>query len=67
MISASETAPKKYKPLVVCGASGSGKSTLISELLFKYPEHFRFSVSSTTRPMRKGEVHGEHYFFLSKE
>ena len=53
----------KLKPLVVCGPSGAGKSTLTQSLLRKYPNNFKFSVSSTTRKPREGEKHGVDYFF----
>ncbi|MBF0196875.1 MAG: guanylate kinase [Planctomycetes bacterium] len=51
---------------IVCGPSGCGKSTLIKAFLKKY-DHFTFPTSVTTRSPREGEVHGEHYFFMSKE
>ena len=46
--------------------SGTGKSTLIKRLKKDVPEIIE-SVSFTTRPQRPGEVHGESYFFISKE
>ena len=33
----------------------------------EYPELFKFSVSYTTREKRHNEVHGEHYFFVTKK
>jgi guanylate kinase len=54
-------------PLVLVGPSGSGKSTLAGFLLQSFPQHFEFSVSSTTRKMRVGETHGKSYFFISTE
>lgn len=53
------------KPLIVCGPSGSGKSTLLKHLLRNYPRYFQFSVSSTTRQPRQGELHGVDYFFIT--
>ena len=50
-----------FKPLILCGPSGAGKSTLAHHLLKKFPEYFKFSVSSTTRAPRPGEVHGIDY------
>lgn len=35
--------------------------------LLKDFEHLRFSVSATTRPPRKDEVHGKHYYFINKD
>lgn len=51
--------------LVVTGPSGSGKTTVIESLL-KVPL-FELSISYTTRERRPGEVHGKHYFFVSRE
>jgi guanylate kinase len=52
--------------IVVSGPSGAGKSSLIREALEVVPE-LAYSVSATTRPVRPGEVDGEHYVFLSRE
>lgn len=51
---------------IVSGPSGVGKSTLLKELRQRRPD-LRFSISCTTRNPRPGELHGEHYYFLSKE
>ena len=51
--------------IIISGPSGSGKSTLIHELLAEFPELY-FSVSHTTRPMRKNEVPGKDYHFISE-
>ncbi|CAD8067368.1 unnamed protein product [Paramecium primaurelia] len=58
---------KTCKPLIVSGASGVGKGTLLQMLFKQYPQQFVFSVSYTTRAPRPGEVHGQHYYFVSKE
>ena len=52
--------------IVVSGPSGAGKSTLIREALAAVPQ-LAYSVSATTREARPGEVHGQHYLFLSRE
>lgn len=52
--------------IVVSGPSGAGKSSLIREALESVPE-LAYSVSATTRAARPGEVHGEHYVFLSRD
>ena len=49
------------------GPSGAGKSTLVKHLIAVSPDNFAFSVSSTTRAPRDGEVDGIHYNFVSKE
>ncbi len=52
--------------LVVSGPSGSGKGTLCESLLCQNAD-VQYSISATTRPMRKGEIDGVNYFFLTKE
>ena len=56
----------KNKLFVISGSSGVGKGTVIKEFLTKHPE-FKLSISCTTRGKRDGEVHGENYFFLTKD
>lgn len=56
---------KKGKLYVISGPSGAGKGTICHELLKDYSNEF--SVSMTTREPREGEVHGEDYFFVSRE
>ena len=51
--------------VVLSGPSGSGKSTIVQKLVQDCPVPLRLSVSATTRAPRPGEVHGEHYYFLS--
>lgn len=50
--------------IIISGPSGCGKSTLIRALLAEFPE-LNFSVSHTTRPLRKNEVPGKDYYFIS--
>jgi len=57
----------KPPPLVICGPSGVGKSVLIKKLMKTFPEKFGFSVSSTTRGPRPGEVDGKDYHFRKLE
>lgn len=51
---------------VISGPSGAGKSVLIRRILDELPG-IRFSVSSTTRSPRPGEIDGVNYHFLSRE
>ena len=51
---------------VLTGPSGVGKGTLVSRLRERHPRLW-LSVSATTRAPREGEVHGQHYFFHSRE
>ena len=52
--------------IVLSSPSGGGKSTVARHLLSIFPK-MKFSVSATTRQMRKGEINGREYFFLTKE
>ncbi len=59
--------PKKGLLIVISGFSGVGKGTIVKELLKRYPEEFRLSISATSRKPREGEEEGKHYFFVSRE
>jgi len=52
--------------LVLSGPSGAGKSSLIEKIENEIGDYY-FSISTTTRPIREGEVDGVHYHFVSKE
>jgi len=52
--------------LVLSGPSGAGKSTIINAAAAEIGEYY-FSISTTTRKPRVGEIHGIDYFFVSKE
>ena len=51
--------------LILCGKSGCGKDTLFKKLV---NEDHLFSpiISTTTRPMRKGEKEGREYYFTDE-
>ncbi len=51
---------------IVSAPSGAGKSSLVNALLKRLSFAY-LSISHTTRPMRPGEVNGEHYHFVSAE
>lgn len=51
---------------IVSAPSGAGKSSLVNALLKRLSFAY-LSISHTTRPMRPGEVDGEHYHFVSTE
>lgn len=57
---------KKGAILILSGPSGCGKSTLLKEV-YKDIGDYYFSISTTTRQPRIGEVNGVDYFFVSKE
>jgi len=54
------------KLVIFSAPSGSGKTTIVKHLIEKIP-NLGFSISCCTRNMRGGEVHGEDYYFLTKE
>lgn len=56
---------KHGKLFVFSGPSASGKGTICRELL-KKPDTW-LSVSLTTRQPREGELHGVHYYFVTRE
>ncbi len=59
-----------YQPqpllIVISGPSGVGKDSVVQALKGRGLP-FHFVVTATTRPPRPNEVHGEDYFFVSKE
>jgi guanylate kinase len=58
---------KKYNKIILITApSGSGKTSIVNYLIQKIPS-LAFSVSATTRPARKMEKDGKHYYFISEE
>lgn len=56
----------KKKLFIISGSSGVGKGTVIEGFLKRNP-NFSFSVSSTTRAKREGEIEGVNYFYVSKD
>ena len=54
----------KGSVVIISGPSGSGKDTILRLLLKKNPE-IKFSISSTTRPMREEDKIEKKYDFLS--
>ncbi len=52
--------------LILSGPSGCGKSTLLKEV-YKDIKDYYFSISTTTRAPRTGEIDGIDYAFVSKE
>ena len=57
---------KRGTLFVISGPAGSGKGTVVKELISAHDE-IALSVSATTRQPRPGEVHGVHYFYISRE
>ena len=52
--------------LVLSGPSGAGKSSLVHKVMDDLGECY-FSISTTTRPIREGEVDGVDYYFVDEE
>ena len=52
--------------LVLSGPSGAGKSTIIEAASEDIGEYY-FSISTTTRNPREGEVDAQDYYFVTKE
>lgn len=50
--------------IVLAGPTAVGKGTVAAHIRANYPD-VHLSVSATTRSPRPGEVHGEHYFFVT--
>lgn len=59
--------PTDRRPVIISGPSGVGKGTLVSMLMDKHPKVFGKKASHTTRAPREAEVHGQHYYFVTKE
>jgi len=51
--------------VLITGPSGAGKGTVIAQLMEQDPR-LAFSISTTTRPMRTGEVDGREYDFTDE-
>ena len=56
-----------FQILVLSGPSGSGKTTIVDRLINESSVLLVKAISATTRPPRNGEVHGEAYYFLTKD
>jgi guanylate kinase len=52
--------------LLLSGPSGCGKSSLLKEV-YKVIDNYYFSISTTTREPRVGEIDGIDYYFVSRE
>ena len=51
--------------IVLSGPSASGKTEVAKRLMNQY--NIKRVITTTTRPMRNGEVNGVDYYFVSKE
>jgi guanylate kinase len=53
--------------VVLSSPSGGGKTTVIKQIIANGPPDYLYSISITTRPMRKGEIGGKDYWFVTPE
>jgi guanylate kinase len=65
MTGAADTLQRRGLMFILSSPSGAGKTT-ISHMLLGRDEELCLSVSATTRPMRPGEVDGQHYHFVDQ-
>lgn len=52
---------------ILVGPSASGKGTMMKMIQDEFKKQVTFSISATTREPRPNEVHGVHYYFLTKD
>ena len=60
------TLPRHPQVFIVSAPSGAGKTTLCDKLYAEFPSFF-YTITSTTRAPREGEVDGKNYYFLTPE
>jgi len=54
------------KLIIFTGPSGVGKGTILADFFKNTSDDIVYSISSTTRKPREGEIEGKHYFFKDK-
>ncbi len=52
--------------IIVSAPSGAGKTTIVRGILVRFPQ-LEFSVSACSRPIRKNEIDGKDYYFMTPE
>lgn len=57
---------KSHTVFILSGPSGVGKTTVWDEIRSQHADRVEKIVTTTTRAPRPGEIHGTHYYFLSK-
>ena len=53
--------------IVLSSPSGAGKTSISKKLLLTKDKSLSLSISCTTRPIRRGELHKKDYIFLNDE
>lgn len=63
----SSSGARRHQPflVVLSSPSGAGKTSICRQVVSR-ERNLAYSVSATTRPRRRGEVHGRSYFFYSE-
>lgn len=56
----------QHTVFILSGPSGVGKTTVWDEIRSQHADRVEKIVTTTTRAPRPGEIHGTHYYFLSK-
>lgn len=56
----------QHTVFILSGPSGVGKTTVWDEIRSQHTDRVEKIVTTTTRAPRPGEIHGTHYYFLSK-
>jgi guanylate kinase len=57
----------KQTLIIIVGRSGTGKSSLVRNFNRHNPDYAKTIITTTTRPMRAGEVNGVNYHFVIKQ
>lgn len=57
----------RRKTLVLLGAHGVGRRHIKNTLIHRHPSRFAYPIPHTTRPPRKDEIDGKHYYFVSND
>lgn len=57
----------RRKTLVLLGAHGVGRRHIKNTLIHRHPHRFAYPIPHTTRPPRKDEIDGKHYYFVSND
>ncbi|KAI6205715.1 hypothetical protein M3Y94_00823800 [Aphelenchoides besseyi] len=57
----------RRKTLVLLGAHGVGRRHIKNTLIHEHPQRFAYPIPHTTRPPRREEIDGKHYYFVPND